>query len=142
MKFEGIYTPVVTPYDDEFSVKRDDLAAVIDFLIDAGVHGLIIAGTTGEYYAQSMEERIELMGIARDMIKGRLPMIVGTGAMRTEDSITYARAAKAAGLRGSVLVEPGVGHGFMNPSRPDRYDAAAAERGWDRMLAFLRAELS
>lgn len=49
---------------------------------------------------------------------------------------------RAGGRRVTVLVEPDVGHAFMNPSRPDRYDAAAAARGWDRMLAFLRAELA
>jgi carboxymethylenebutenolidase len=48
----------------------------------------------------------------------------------------------AAGTRASVVVEPGVGHAFMDETRPDRHDAAAAARGWDRMLAFLRAELS
>jgi carboxymethylenebutenolidase len=46
-----------------------------------------------------------------------------------------------AGGRGSVHVQPGVGHGFMNPARPERHDAAAAAEGWDRLLAFLRAEL-
>ena len=49
MQFEGIYTPVVTPYFDDFSLNRDALAQTIDHLIAAGVHGLIVAGTTGEY---------------------------------------------------------------------------------------------
>ena len=57
MQFEGIYTPVVTPYFEDFSLNHEGLAKTIDHLINAGVHGLIIAGTTGEYYAQSTEER-------------------------------------------------------------------------------------
>jgi len=48
----------------------------------------------------------------------------------------------AAGKQASVLVQPGVGHAFMNDSRPDCHDAAAAAEGWDRMLALLRAKLS
>lgn len=52
------------------------------------------------------------------------------------------RALRAPGTRASVSVEPGVDHGFMNDTRPDRFDAAAAARGWDRLLAFLRAELA
>jgi carboxymethylenebutenolidase len=48
----------------------------------------------------------------------------------------------AAGKQATILVQPGVGHAFMNDSRPDRHDAAAAAEGWDRMLAFLRAKLS
>jgi carboxymethylenebutenolidase len=46
------------------------------------------------------------------------------------------------GRRASLLVQKGVGHGFMNDTRPDRFDAAAAAEGWDRLLAFLRAELA
>jgi carboxymethylenebutenolidase len=48
----------------------------------------------------------------------------------------------AAGKQATILVQPGVGHAFMNDSRPDRHDAAAAAEGWDRMLALLRAKLS
>lgn len=49
---------------------------------------------------------------------------------------------EAAGVRAHVRVEPGVGHAFMNHTRPERFDARAAAAGWDRMLAFLRAELA
>ena len=93
MRFEGIYTPVVTPYNDDFSINRKAFGEAIEHLIDCGVHGIIVAGTTGEYYAQSTEERIELMGLARQTIGTRVPLIVGTGAIRTEDSIVFAEAA-------------------------------------------------
>ncbi|MDJ0626786.1 MAG: dihydrodipicolinate synthase family protein [Rhodobacter sp.] len=106
MRFEGIYTPVVTPYRDDFSLNQDALAATVEHLIAAGVHGLIVAGTTGEYYAQSPEERIDLMGRIKTLIAGRLPLIVGTGAMRTEDSIAYAEAAKAAGADALLVATP------------------------------------
>jgi len=92
MQFEGIYTPVVTPYNADFSFNEDKFNNTIEFLIDAGVHGLIVAGTTGEYYAQSMEERIELMRHTKKVIADRVPLIVGTRAIRTEDSIVYAGA--------------------------------------------------
>jgi len=61
MKFEGIYTPVITPYRDDYSIDYERLAEIVEFLVDAGVHGIISAGTTGEYYAQTMAERFELM---------------------------------------------------------------------------------
>ncbi|MEM7564246.1 MAG: dihydrodipicolinate synthase family protein [Pseudomonadota bacterium] len=93
MKFEGIYCPVITPYRDDFSIDYERLAEIIDFLIDAGVAGVISAGTTGEYYAQSMEERFELMQFFKKQVRGRVHFIVGTGALRTEESIEYARAA-------------------------------------------------
>ncbi|MDJ0852664.1 MAG: dienelactone hydrolase family protein [Myxococcota bacterium] len=49
---------------------------------------------------------------------------------------------EAAGVRSHLRVEAGVRHGFMNEARPERHDAKAADAGWDRMLAFLRAELA
>ena len=53
-------------------------------------------------------------------------------------------AERLRGLGGSAtcIVEPGVGHSFMNEAWPDRFDARAAAAGWDRASAFLRAELA
>ena len=109
MKFEGIYTPVVTPHHDDFSIYKDGFAAVIEHLIESGIHGLIIAGTTGEYYVQSMEERLELMALAKDLIKGRLPLIIGTGALRTEESIAYAEKAREVGADAILVATPPYG---------------------------------
>lgn len=106
MKFEGIYTPVVTPYNDDFSVNEQVLESVIDYLIASGVHGLIFAGTTGEYYAQSQEERMHLLDLFAAMINKRVPLIVGTGAIRTEDSVYYAEAAAKAGADALLVATP------------------------------------
>ena len=106
MKFEGIYTPIVTPHRDDFSIDYERLADVVDFLIEAGVHGIISAGTTGEYYAQTYEERVELMKFIHRRIKGRVSFIVGTGALRTEDSIEYAKAAVAVGADALLVATP------------------------------------
>ena len=106
MQFEGINTPVVTPYHNDFTVNEDALAATIEYLIGSGVHGIIVAGTTGEYYAQTKKERVWLMARARDLINGRVPMIVGTGAMRTEDSVEFAQQAKANGADALLVATP------------------------------------
>ncbi len=106
MRFEGIYTPIVTPYHEDFSLNAAALAATVEHLIAAGVHGIIVAGTTGEYYAQSAQERIDLMGRVKALIDGRVPLIVGTGAMRTEDSVIYAEAAVKAGADALLVATP------------------------------------
>ena len=106
MKFEGIYTPIITPYRDDFSIDYERLAEIVEFLIEAGVHGIISAGTTGEYYAQSSEERFELMKFIHKCIRGRVSYIVGTGAIRTEESIEYARAAVAVGADALLVATP------------------------------------
>lgn len=106
MQFEGIYTPVITPYHEDFSLNERALSQCIEFLIESGVHGIIVAGTTGEYYAQSMDERIDMMGRVKRLIKNRLPMVVGTGAMRTEDSIVYAEEAVKVGADALLVTTP------------------------------------
>ena len=106
MKFEGIYTPLVTPYHDDFTVNEDALAKTVDLLVNSGVHGLIVAGTTGEYYAQSTDERLALMARVNEMLAGRLPLIVGTGAIRTEESVDFAKAAKAVGADAILAATP------------------------------------
>ena len=106
MQFEGIITPVVTPHHADSSIDRDKFADVLEFLIEKGISAALIAGTTGEYYAQSPEERFELMALAKDVIRGRLPLIVGTGAMRTEDSIMYAEEARRIGADAILITTP------------------------------------
>ncbi len=93
-KFEGIYTPAVTPYAADGRIDFSRFAEVLESLIEAGVHGIIIGGSTGEYYAQSTEERFALAAQARQIIGNRLPLIVGTGATRTEEAVAYARQAR------------------------------------------------
>ena len=106
MQFDGIYTPLVTPYHDDFTLNEAALEATVEHLVAAGVHGIIVAGTTGEYYAQSPQERIEMMSRAKALIGERVPLIVGTGAMRTEDSIMYAKAAVDAGADALLIATP------------------------------------
>ena len=93
-KFEGIYTPAVTTYAADGSIDKKRFAEVLESLIEAGVHGIIIGGSTGEYYSQSAEERRFLAQAARDIIGQRTALIIGTGATRTEDAVEYAQHAR------------------------------------------------
>ncbi|WP_265516866.1 dihydrodipicolinate synthase family protein [Nitratireductor luteus] len=91
---EGIYTPVVTPFDNDGAFDLDALADVVDHLVEKGVHGIISGGSTAENYSQTVEERLELARFIKDRLAGRLPLIVGTGAMRTPDSVALAQGAR------------------------------------------------
>lgn len=92
-QFQGIYTPAVTTYTADKQPNWDALAEVIEFLIENGVHGIISGGSTGENYAQTLAERIEIARFTRERIKGRVPLVIGTGAMLTDDSVALASAA-------------------------------------------------
>lgn len=93
MKFEGIYTPAITPLKADGQIDKAAFAEVLEHLVATKVHGIIIGGSTGEYYAHTAQERLELAAQARDVIGSRAQLIVGTGAVRTEDSVEYAKAA-------------------------------------------------
>jgi len=106
MLFEGIYTPAITPLKAQGQIDRTAFAEVLESLIAARVHGIIIGGSTGEYYAHTAEERQGLAAWAKEVIGTRVPLIVGTGAMRTEDSVEFARRAKAIGADGILVGSP------------------------------------
>lgn len=94
MKFEGIYTPAITPLAADGSIDKAAFADVLEYLVESKIHGVIIGGSTGEYYAHTAQERIELAALAKDVLGGRLPLIVGTGGIRTEDAVAFARHAR------------------------------------------------
>ncbi|NGM46251.1 dihydrodipicolinate synthase family protein [Rhodobacter sp. SGA-6-6] len=128
MKFEGIYTPVITPHREDGSIDRDAFAAMIDHLIGAGVHGLINGGSTGEYYAQSMEERVEMAAFAKEVIGDRVPLIVGTVAIRLEDSL---RMAEHAGKIGAAALLVGSPPYSVPTERENALNALAIDRAAD-----------
>ncbi|WP_457877041.1 dihydrodipicolinate synthase family protein [Pseudomonas aeruginosa] len=106
MKFEGIYTPAITPLSADGSIDTQAFAEVLEFLVESKVHGIVIGGSTGEYYAHTAEERLALAAHASEVIAGRLPLVVGTGAIRTEDSLAYAEAARAIGADAILVGSP------------------------------------
>lgn len=106
MKIEGIYTPVITPYNADGSIDEGAFLALIEHLIASGVHAIVVGGSTGEYFTQSMDERIALMKAACNVVNGRLPVMAGASSMRTDDSVKYAKAAKAAGADALLLGSP------------------------------------
>ena len=136
MKFEGIYTPVVTPYDGEGNVVWDALAAVVDHLVDNGVHGLISGGSTGENYAQTVEERLELARFTAQRLAGRLPLIVGTGTMRTPDSVALAEGAAELGADAILVATPPYS---VPTERENALNVLTIDRAADLRAGHLRA---
>ena len=106
MKFEGTYPPVITPYNEDYSINFEGLETIIEFLLAAEVDGLIIGGTTGEYHVQTLEERTESMRLAKKIISNRVPMIVGIGAIRTQDCTELGQIAKDNGADAILMNAP------------------------------------
>jgi 4-hydroxy-tetrahydrodipicolinate synthase len=106
MKFEGIIPPIITPFNDDLSVDEKGFAEVVEYMIGAGVHAIIVGGTTGEYYALSNEERVRQFHYAKDVIGGRVPMICGVNDISTAGASAFAVAAREAGADGLLMAAP------------------------------------
>ncbi len=106
MSFKGIIPPIITPFHEDGSIDRDGFLTMMEHLIAAGVHGIIIGGTTGEYYAQSRDERVGLLKLASATARGRIPLIAGVGAIRTEECIDYALVARDLKFDGILIGSP------------------------------------
>jgi len=105
-QFDGIYTPIITPYHDDGTVHWDALADAVDYLLAAGVHGIISGGSTGENYTQTVAERIALAEFVKTRITGRCPFVVGTGAMLVDESLALADAARKMRADAILLASP------------------------------------
>lgn len=106
MNFEGIYTPVITPFLEDGGIDEQGYGAIIEYQIAKGVHGIVVGGTTGENYALTLQERIWQFGYAHKLIAGRVPWLAGVNDIRTEDVCDYSIAAKDAGADALLLAVP------------------------------------
>jgi 4-hydroxy-tetrahydrodipicolinate synthase len=104
--FEGIFTAVITPMRDDGALVPALWEAQIERQVAAGIQGLVIGGTTGEFYALSVDERIDQFERASRALKGRRPWLAGVNAITTADAVTLARAARKVGAPGILLGSP------------------------------------
>lgn len=104
--WQGVFVVSVTPFDHTGAFDEKSCRALIDQFIKEGVNGIIVAGSTGEWFALSNKERIGLFEIAADQVDGRVKLLGGTCAIRTRDAVELTTAAKSIGLDGVLLLPP------------------------------------
>jgi 4-hydroxy-tetrahydrodipicolinate synthase len=106
MKFDGIYVPLVTPFDRDGAVDQPKLETLVEAMIDKGVAGLAACGTTGEYYALSDAERTQVLKTVRRVAAGRVQLIAGIGDMSPRRSVERAAEARDIGYDCLLLSPP------------------------------------
>lgn len=105
--FRGSYTVAITPFTpDGAAIDVDALKGFLDWQLDAGVPGVIVLGSTGEFLAVDDAERELLVGTTVDHVAGRVPVLVGTMNAHTPTAVRHSRAAEAAGADGLMIVPP------------------------------------
>jgi len=105
-KFTGVFTALVTPFNEDESIDWDSLANLIEFNIQNGVTGIVPCGTTGESPTLSPKEHDEVVSFTINYTNGRVPIIAGAGSNSTTESIHRSRHAEKAGADGLLLVTP------------------------------------
>jgi dihydrodipicolinate synthase/N-acetylneuraminate lyase len=104
---KGILVAVTTPFtEDAAAVDEAVLAAQVERLIGAGVHGLVPCGTTGEFTTLSPTEYRRVMELYVSAAAGRVPVIAGVGALSTQGAIDLAQHAERVGADAIMLVPP------------------------------------
>ena len=104
--FKGSLVALVTPFDENNRVDYAGLKRLIDFHVEQGTDGLVIAGTTGESATLSRSEHIELVGRTIEIARGRLPIIAGTGSNSTAQTIDLSLAVADPGIAAYLVVVP------------------------------------
>ena len=104
--FKGIVPALITPMTQAEEVDEAGLRELVDRLIDAGVHGLFVLGTNGEFIALSEAEKLRVAAIAVDQARRRVPVIAGTGAYATRDVIELNHKMQDAGVDAVSVITP------------------------------------
>ena len=105
MKLSGTMTALVTPFK-EGKVDEIALKNLIDFQIAEGIDGIIPCGSTGEAATLSFEEHERVMALTAQWVRGRVPVIPGTGSNSTKETIELTEMAKKAGCDMALVVAP------------------------------------
>jgi 4-hydroxy-tetrahydrodipicolinate synthase len=103
---KGSIVAIVTPMHADGSLDFPGLKSLIDWHIAEGTDGIVIVGTTGESATVSVEEHCELIKVAVEHTRGRIPIIAGTGGNSTAEAIKLTEYAKQVGADAALVVVP------------------------------------
>ncbi|KAA8674967.1 dihydrodipicolinate synthase family protein [Clostridium sp. HV4-5-A1G] len=104
--FKGIYTPMVTIFDDKGSVNKEATRILIEKLISNGIDGIVALGSTGEFFSMSLEQRKDYVKFVCEVIAGRVKFIVGTGSNNIEEVLELNKFAESIGADAVLIVTP------------------------------------
>ena len=106
MNLRGVFTAIVTPFNQDGSLDEFALRGLIDEQIQAGVSGIVPCGTTGESPTLSHSEHERVIDITIEEVDKQIPVIAGTGSNSTAEAIRLSKHAAEAGADAVLLVNP------------------------------------
>jgi dihydrodipicolinate synthase/N-acetylneuraminate lyase len=106
-RFHGIFPAALTMFDEENLLDEDATARHWEWLIEKQhVDGLVIAGTSGEFIAMDSEDRKRVFRLAHDVVRGRIPLIYGSGHYSTKLTIDLSQEAEKCGADALIVILP------------------------------------
>lgn len=124
---KGVVPPLITPLDVEEKLDTKALRNLIEYVIDGGVHGIFILGSTGEFYGLNYADKVKVVEVTMEQVNGRVPVYVGASAITTNDCVQLTHMAKQCGADAVTVLTPM----FITPTEQELYDhfrtIAAAE---------------
>ena len=106
VNFEGVIVPVVSPFRADESVDEAGFESVIERMLSAGVSGIVVGGTTGEYYAMSFEERLAQLTLGAKLVGERATLIAGCTMGASSAAVSLALHARDHGYDAVMLSPP------------------------------------
>ncbi len=105
-KIQGIWTAIVTPFNEDFSLDMPAFERLVLRQRDAGIDGIVIAGTTGESPTLSVQEKLSLIKKARALVGSTMAIMAGSGSSNTQQSIELSKLSCDAGADSLLIVTP------------------------------------
>ena len=103
---KGIYVPILTPIKENEEVDVEKLREHVNYIIDNGVHGILAHGSNGEFYMFDDDDYELIAKTIVEEAKGRVPVLMGIGAIRTSKAIKLAKLGEKLGVDGLSLLQP------------------------------------
>jgi 4-hydroxy-tetrahydrodipicolinate synthase len=106
MQLGGIIPPIVTPLDENERVDEDAMRTLVRNLLQSGVHGIFVLGSTGEFAHLTDDEKKRAIEVVMSEVSGEVPVLVGVTESGTKRSIFWAKEAQRFGANGVVAAPP------------------------------------
>ncbi len=118
---KGIFTALLTPFKDDYSINEASLKKLVEFNLEKGINGFYVGGSTGEGLIMTTEERKEVFRIVKEAAGDKVPLIAHCGSISTDEAISMAKTAEALGYDAVSAVAP-LYYGFSFPAIRKYYD--------------------
>jgi dihydrodipicolinate synthase/N-acetylneuraminate lyase len=117
VEWHGYWPAAPTPFTAEGALDEGAWRALLDLYAEQGVHGVLVNGTTGEWFSQNPAERRRVAEIAVERLSGRVPVVIGCGAFTANECVEYGEHARVIGADGILTTPPP----YVHPSQDEIY---------------------